>query len=450
MKTRINMRLKKLLIIAGMLFASIALGFLLLSACYLIPSGAQHDNLAKSAAILSEEKTYQKETYSNRSLDNFTDSLMLLESGYTIYDNAFVNAIRAPLYTIVANDLSPKKTLQAIAGESQEATGTIDYSRYWHGYQVILRPLLLIFDYGQIRQLNSVVFFFLSMLVVMMLLRQAPRCVIPFILSFLLMSPTAIVDSLQYSVVSYITLFTMASVLFSLNRDNDPEKVLYTFLFSGIAVAFFDLLTFPTVAMTLPLALFCSTTGSKQRTTALILKCVVYWGIGYVGMWMGKWLIALAYGGKPYWDAIINSIRYRSGTEWKGENAGRLTVLLYNIKELFRNHKLTICIVCYAVISTGAVFMNRNGITGKRVRTSLTLLVPALIPVCWIVIVANHSWNHTWFTYRTLAPCVFSLLCMLNISDISFGDKASKYKRHGDHPHKRQGRGTAGKVVNRA
>ena len=89
------------LTIVGVLLISIATGFLLLTAGYLIPSEALHDHLMKSAALLSEEKTYPKEAYSRRRLDNFTDSLMLLTSSNNTYDSPFENAVRIQIYAAI-------------------------------------------------------------------------------------------------------------------------------------------------------------------------------------------------------------------------------------------------------------------------------------------------------------------------------------------------------------
>lgn len=408
---------KNALRIGIMICISIIVGYLLLSVVYLIPSKAQHNNLKASASLLAEEKAYRKEGYSKRRLDNFTDSLMLLESGYQIYDNAFVNAARTPYYNAASGGIKPHKTLTALLLEGNDDPQVIDYGRYWHGYQVILRPMLLIMGYGQIRQLNTWVLFTLIMLVAWAIAKRTHRCLIPFCLALLLMSPAAIVESLQYSTVTYVTLLTSLAVLAAPKDSVIRKKIAVVFLCSGIAVAYLDLLTFPTVALTMPLVLLWGTVDNREHISRLMLKCAFYWAIGYAGMWMGKWGIALICDGKAFGDSLLFSIKSHSGMEWNGDKPTRFQILLLNFKELFLNPKLTISIVCFSVISAITLFLKRGQATIQGAKARLALLIPTLIPMLWILVVSNHSWNHTWFAYRTLAPCVFSLLSLLSPFD---------------------------------
>ena len=170
-------------------------------------------------------------------------------------------------------------------------------------------------------------------------------------------------------------------------------------------------------ALTMPLVLLWGTVDNREHITRLMLKCAFYWAIGYAGMWMGKWGIALIYDGRAFWDSLFISIKARSGTEWNGVESTRFQVLLLNFKELFLNPKLTISIVGFSAISVIALFLKRDQATIQDAKARLALLIPALIPMLWILVVSNHSWNHTWFTYRTLAPSIFSLLSLLSPFD---------------------------------
>ena len=71
----------------------------------------------------------------------------------------------------------------------------------------------------------------------------------------------------------------------------------------------------------------------------------------------------------------------------------------------------------FSAISVIALFLKRDQATIQDAKARLALLIPALIPMLWILVVSNHSWNHTWFTYRTLAPSIFSLLSLLSPFD---------------------------------
>ena len=81
------------------LISSIVVGYLLLVLSYLIPLNMGNSNMQYSSMTLSQEGKYPQEIYSRRTLDNFTDSLMLLES-LSSSRSAFLSAIETPYYTI--------------------------------------------------------------------------------------------------------------------------------------------------------------------------------------------------------------------------------------------------------------------------------------------------------------------------------------------------------------
>jgi len=39
---------------------------------------------------------------------------------------------------------------------------------------------------------------------------------------------------------------------------------------------------------------------------------------------------------------------------------------------------------------------------------ALALVIPALVPVMWYIVMANHSIDHTYFTYRSAAAMVLA------------------------------------------
>ncbi len=49
------------------------------------------------------------------------------------------------------------------------------YARYWHGYLLILKPLLYVFDYGDIRQILKMCSLFLSLYIAALLERIGRR-----------------------------------------------------------------------------------------------------------------------------------------------------------------------------------------------------------------------------------------------------------------------------------
>ena len=74
------------------------------------------------------------------------------------------------------------------------------YSYYWHGYVSILRPLMLFFDYGEIRILNGMCQMLLVMAAAALVFRKKGLLYTAiFLSSYFLLMPDALSFSLQFS-----------------------------------------------------------------------------------------------------------------------------------------------------------------------------------------------------------------------------------------------------------
>ena len=100
----------------------------------MIPNDYIKENVGISVSRLNGEGDYYNPLFETDAskLDNFTDRLMI--------SKAIKNDDKGALY----NSLDVN-----------------DYARYWHGYLVLIRPLLIKLDYLQIRYVNVLIFFVL-------------------------------------------------------------------------------------------------------------------------------------------------------------------------------------------------------------------------------------------------------------------------------------------------
>ena len=75
-----------------------------------------------------------------------------------------------------------------------------NYSRYWHGYQIFLRPLLIFINYGSIRQLYGIVIMLLLGLnIVLMVKKRDSFFALSFFLSFYFVRFYSFFLSMQFS-----------------------------------------------------------------------------------------------------------------------------------------------------------------------------------------------------------------------------------------------------------
>ena len=402
--------MKKIGLLLGV---SILSGYLLLCLSYLIPAESMQRNLSESAMYLKAQTTYVRDSVSGRQVDNFTDSIMLAVSGYAGEENIFRKA--ADAYYRSVPDTDPRESfVRLMSGEEDYKISS--YSRYWHGYRIFLAPLLTVLDIQGIRLLQSVVQAFLIICVAVMLFFRLPKALIPFLLFILLMAPTAIGQCMEYS-SAFVIMLGAAFVLLWNPRDAwQGTKAVYLFLFSGVATAYFDFLTAPAITLTVPLALLCMTREGEKNRLRLLIQCAAVWGVGYAGMWAGKWVIAFISQGTAFFENLSEQIALRSSaTDLNNAAVTRIGTLTLNFTALFENAYAFILINCYAAVTLFFDIKGRKEIKYRRIETSVMLYLPIVISVAWILILANHSTVHYWMTYRTLAPCIFCLLCALDV-----------------------------------
>lgn len=113
-----------------------------------------------------------------------------------------------------------------------------NYGRYWHGYQIILCPLLCFLTYAEIRQINM--FLQIAAVFVFVFLAATSRkrmLCLPFFVMYIFLSPVSLFSSLQYSPCFYIMMLALL-VLFAFDKYMNDVRRNYLFLLVGILTAF--------------------------------------------------------------------------------------------------------------------------------------------------------------------------------------------------------------------
>lgn len=123
-------------------------------------------HMAESTDLFNREGMYPQliKEYENKLLDNFTDCLMYATAIHPGTGNPVRDAVRNARYGY--EDLDMLQSLVDYAndaGDKENQRYEVVYPRYWHGYLVILKPLLLFFNVNRIRMLNGLLFQALGM-----------------------------------------------------------------------------------------------------------------------------------------------------------------------------------------------------------------------------------------------------------------------------------------------
>ena len=141
---------------------------ILLISVFTISTSAIKNNIVESVRQIQKEGLwFQPLTLYFFQIDNMTDCLMMninasADSDNPVRSSMMANYSQPYKYGDTGTYLKMDQTTLDIAENGvNESTIFSDYARYWHGYQVVLRPLLYFFNYNQIRILNYTLFFIL-------------------------------------------------------------------------------------------------------------------------------------------------------------------------------------------------------------------------------------------------------------------------------------------------
>lgn len=414
MKNEKGTAAKHVLRAIAVLLLGAALGTLLLAGIYQIPQSAMRRSVESSAAILREETLYPRvmKNVPASQLDNFTDALILNITYYK--GGSFAEDMLSSVYTQNGGN----DPLESLYGYMTGAEGEYHeeyYGRYWHGYQVVLAPLLTIFDLSQIRWLNTVLQIALAAAVLLTLyVRGRKDLLLPYGIAWMSLMPAALFYSLQFSSTFYI-MAILSLVVASRSGKTDFAKMCLAFEIAGILEAYFDFLTYPLVTFGVPAILWFALDIEKKeplrRRIWQLVRLGVSWGLGYLGMWSSKWVIAALFARDDTLATAFQAIKFRSAMQLTDEvKISYLDVLKANV--------FFYVFWGFAVLFAAGILLwlvkwlrQRKREPAPELRSALPTLaiiaVCAMTPFVWYLATANHSYLHSWFTFRELSIFLF-------------------------------------------
>lgn len=404
----------------------VLIGLLYLSAC--IPKEAFRENLLESAYYLEENEDefyHIKENNRRTIIDNYADTIVYNIMYSIDPEYRMESLIISPFYSDNAN---PEYQMISILRERIEEEKEIDtvYDRYWHGMQMVLRPLFVVFDIVQIR------IFMISLLTVLLLIliwklwkMEQKSFAVSMIVGAVLIAYPMIGMCIEY--VASFLIMLLASLL-CLRCYKEKKIVIHLFLISGMCCGFFDILTTETVAVIVPLAIvFCLRQKEGKidcfwKETGFVVASGTVWGIGYLGVFVSKWILSSIALGQNRFTQALTMMAYRQGADVAVDSGSGLSQPL---EALARNIRLLLgfpldmeyrTVLMMAAIAAGvlACFVYLYRKTGKECALPAILILLALVPIARILILNSHSYQHSFFTYRALFGsicCIITAVC---------------------------------------
>lgn len=394
------------------LLISILVGVLLLVAVFNLPTEKIYNNVSTSVATFNKEGTYPVLTsWCTSQLDNYSDALMFEAAIYNGNESTLNKAMM--VYHVYYPNKNQAEALIAYYSGDQAYT-YMSYARYWHGYLLLIKPLLTFMTYSTIRVLNLVVQTLLSFLLLFILWKKnMVGYIIPYVLTLLLLMPLATAFSLQFSAVFYLT--TIGSIVLLLNNENwvSSNRFLFFFLMLGILTSYFDFLTYPLVTFGVPMTFYLclSKETSLIRNIGDIIKYLWAWGFGYVGMWAGKWLVGSLLTGQNLIADAITQMSVRTSMSNADISTFSYYDVIYNNIESFSKNPTIYAVFGFLIVLMIIVLIRRRFI--PFLKYFIIFGIIAMLPFIWYVGASNHSYIHHFFTHKELVITAFAAMCML-------------------------------------
>lgn len=409
MKKYLKKILAYLLLYLGitLLFSFLMLG------TYMLPNYNIRGHVAESIPQIQKEGTGYIPFFNQTGaiLDTHTDALILniaqakgIEKNQEVIQKAFENSFYEDAST---NGVS------SLVESINMPTNNHEYSRYWHGIQVIIRPLLLFFNYTEIRYIFMLVIFVLLGITFSMIGKQlGTRHGISFAITISFMYIILIPVSLQYSSIFIVTLLGMICVL-TLYKIKKEKFLGMLFFTIGAFATFFDLLTYPLISLGIPLVLAIILENRKGKNLLqqmiFIMQLGVLWGLGYATLFFTKWIIASIVLNKDAVTLALNELLFRvNGDEIHPVN--RMETLKNNFDYFFVPTAKYILTLIFTIWIVAFILYRKKF---KECKLVFPLFCIAIVPYIWYLTFSGHSSIHAWFTNKIQAVTLFAILCLL-------------------------------------
>ncbi len=395
-------------IVVMVVFLGLCLGLLVTS--HALPISRANANMGLSAQTLSQEGLYPMSGFPFRpiALDNFTESLMV-NIAYSAHNADSLKASLINLrYEKPGGELNQIQNLEALTSGS--AVPNTGYERYWHGYLVYLRPLLAVVPYSMVRiVLTSILSIGLIWFLILAYRKLGIAFTISMTIGLLAADVIFLGQSMQFAHVFIIGLY--ASIFILYKKSGDQSLFLLYFLV-GALTSFIDLLTAPLV--TLGLILVTATYMKSWNVRSILLHCVS-WGVGYVLMWASKWIIVGVLYNPQAIQTALEQILNRTVNKADADFSHVRTLQL-NMMQLIGYHKTNKILDLFAGLSVIGIWLRYFKWRSNTFASIAPWVLVGIIPYCWYLIAANHSYLHVWYTYRAQFMSLVSGFIILSLT----------------------------------
>lgn len=390
-----------------------------------IPKKLIIDNLKESVEYYKTKSGIQRKSLSREyeALHYYADSMLLNIMYFIDSDNATESSMEAKYYEHRVLD-SNEDFIDAIE-KNKEANE--QYIRYWHGSLSVLRPLMTVLNIEQIYIVFNIIFWILFILLLVILLKKYKILAIVFIISSAMITLHITPKCIEYIWTVLIMLITS---IISLLIEKKGNKKLYAMYFlSGIVTCYLDFLSTETLTILVPVLLVILVRYKEERINGLKDVCKfliisgLLWFAGYSLMWFTKWILASIILNIDAMEYVKDNAMTRINWNSKREITINMylktlyknIIKIYSLNKALDNKKIIAVfalifeIVILLKIISMAVLKSKKDKISKEGYIKFVLLLIAIIPYLRYIVLLNHSYQHSFFTFRAQLPSLIAI-----------------------------------------
>lgn len=369
-------------------------------------------------------------------LDNFSESRILLYSYYMDTGKDPKAILDNPGWIASEEAYSDETMLHDFyTAVKNKAAPNTSYEHYCMGFRAIVRSLLAVMPYMDMRQCILWAFCLLLGAVLLRIYQSSQNFFLSlgFMFTVSQMNPTVISGCFQYA-TCFIIAFAGMLACFSRKKRRISTGMLFFLL--GAVTQYLDYYTVPILTFGLPMLAFLIRSQSENDRTPLlggdgmrqILKLFVCWFSAYVLTWLTKLVLASLF---TEANALLSA--FERIQLWLIQPSSDGSILRTIPLALFY---CAINVVDVVPLIAEAVFFIAYIVRIVRIRATKRVLfenapylLTAFLPLLWIVVSAKPSYEHMWFQYRGLCVTMYGLITFM-VMTAKIGAKDSPHALH--------------------
>ncbi len=298
--------------------------------------------------------------------------------------------------------------------------------RYWHGSMIVVRPLLVFFNLHKIYQIMAIVCGILCICILLQLVHKKYYGLgIAWVIGWIMTASWNVPWCLEYVWTYLIMMVVTMITIHKADKEMSQRKWNLLFLVTGMLTCFFDFLTTEIITLFVPVIVLIGIRYYQKKWTKnswkQLLQWIIFWGIGYVAMWLTKWVLASLILQVNAWDYVKEKMFFRMNPMSKK----RFDISMFlGVWERNFNVLIPFCwiqdsyikgAIVVAMLATAIILCKKDR---KHIGILCLFFGIALIPYIRYAVLPQHSFSHFIFTYRsqiiTIMAYVMGICCSMD------------------------------------